>query len=85
MKVSDNNLLIELTKDRDEVYTSLLLEGDYDDTQLEHLNRYKALESYKKDLLFLTTKMSVQDIANLYCVSKTYIYSLLKKIQRELN
>lgn len=86
MKVSNNDLLIELTKDRDLIYKSVLSENnDLDDVQLQALERYDQLDSYKKDVLFLTTKMPVQDIANLYAVSKTYIYSLLKKIRAELN
>lgn len=83
-KAYSNERLIAALKDRDSVIQSMINEGDYDDRQLEIINRYTHLSQFHKDLLYLTTKYKIKDICELYAVSHTHIYNNVKKIKELL-
>lgn len=83
-KAYSNERLIAALKDRDSVIQSMINEGDYNDKELEILNKYTHLSQFHKDLLYLTTKYKIKDICELYAVSHTHIYNNLKKIRGQL-
>lgn len=77
----DNETLKILLLDRDDVLQSAIEESDLDDIQLKKIKKYKQLEEWQKDVLYLCSIMPAQKVADLYCVSKTHIYNTLKKIE----
>lgn len=84
-KAYSNQALIEALKDRDEIYEALLekcSDGNlYDDKEQIRINKIKSLTQFQKDLLYLSSKMSVYEIAPLYSVSARYLYNHLKIIK----
>lgn len=82
-KAYNNENLIAALAERDSVIQSMINDGDYDDKQLEIINKYTHLSQFHKDLLYLTTRYKIKEICELYAVSHTHIYNNLKKI-REL-
>lgn len=85
-KAYENKKLIEALKDRDSVYDSVLSNVNaYDDEQLAVLSNISKLTQFQKDLLYLSSQMSVYDVADLYAVSASLLYSHLRDIQKILH
>lgn len=85
-KVNNDKLKLAL-QDRDidiQNMIDYMQDIDIDDEQLEKVNKYMKLSQFQKDLLYLTTKHPVSQIANMYQVSTTHIYNTLKKINKIL-
>lgn len=87
-KSYDNKALLEALKDRDETYKSIIDTDNYmfecSDEDLELFERIKHLSQFQKDLLYLTSKMSVNEVAKLYYVSTRYIYLKLAETKNTL-
>lgn len=88
-KAYNNEMLIEALKDRDETIQSIENEMDvdfdqYSDDEKHLFKKYLQLSQFEKDLLYLASKMSVRDIAVLYGVSATHIYSHLNQLKKRL-
>lgn len=84
IKTCNNEELKLLLSERDDVLQSAIEESDLDDSQLEKIKKYKNLEEWQKDILYLCSVMPAQKVADLYCVSKTHIYNILKKTKSML-
>lgn len=84
----NNEALVAALADRDKIYASITSEIDiyrYSDEQLKILENLEKLTQFQKDLLYLSSKMSVCDIAPLYGVSASLIYRYLREIQKILH
>ena len=87
MKIRNNptEAIKELLKDRDEIYNAILNDTfDLDDEELLRVHKVKELERWEFDILYLTSKLPVREVAYLYKVSTAYIYNILQKIQIKL-
>lgn len=84
IKTCNNEELKLLLLDRDEVLQSAMSEADLDDASLQKIKRYKKLDEWQQDILYLSAILPVQKVADLYAVSKTHIYNVLKKINKTL-
>lgn len=85
VKKSPTEAIKELLKDRDEVYNSMLNNTfDFDDEELKRINKVKELERWEFDILYLSSKMSVKEVAELYTCSTTHVYNILNSIQKKL-
>lgn len=84
IKTCNNAELKLLLSERDDVLLSAESEYDLDDAQLDKIKKYKNLEEWQKDIFYLSSIMPVQKVADLYCVSKTHIYNILKKTNKIL-
>ena len=82
-KAYNNKDLLDALKDRDKTYEDILnyADKDYSDEEIIKLNKIKNLTQFQKDLLYLSSKMSVYDIADLYSVSARYLYNHIKIIK----
>lgn len=79
-----NNELLEELKDRDSIYDSIKNEVNgykYNDEELKILDNLEKLTQFERDLLYLSSKMSVYDVADLYGVSPSLLYRNLRNIQ----
>lgn len=86
MKIDYNNEnLINALKDRDEVIEGLNYFGGLDDTQITMLARFKQLSQFEKDIMYLSAIKPIPEVAELYGISRQYVYKLLKKIKLKLN
>lgn len=86
VKKSPTEAIKELLRDRDEVYNSLLNDTfDFDDEELKRIKKVKDLEKWEFDILYLSSKLPVREVADLYAVSNTHIYNILNKIQIKLS
>lgn len=86
VKKIPTNVIKELLRDRDDVYNSLLNDTfDFDDKELKRLNKVKELERWEFDILYLSSKLPVREVADLYSCSSTHIYNILNNIQIKLN
>lgn len=78
-----NQELINKLIDRDAV-TAALYDFDLSDDELIRVNKYKQLSQFERDLLYLYSQTTVEEISSLYMVSKTHIYNFLKQIKQKL-
>ena len=78
-----NQELINKVIDRDTV-TAALYDFDLSDDELIRVNKYKQLSQFERDLLYLYSQTTVEEISSLYMVSKTHIYNFLKQIKQKL-
>lgn len=86
MKIDYNNEnLINALKDRDEVIEGLNYFGGLDDTQVTMLARFKQLSQFEKDIMYLSATKPIPEVAELYGISRQYVYKLLNKIKLKLN
>lgn len=84
IKNCDNSEIKKLLKNKSVVMESILTEFDFDDKQLNIINKYNSLKTYQQDILYLSSVMPIAKLAELYCCSKTSIYNMLKKIKAAL-
>lgn len=84
IKNCDNSEIKKLLKNKSVVMESILTEFDFDDKQLNIINKYNSLKTYQQDILYLSSVMPIAKLAELYCCSKTSIYNMLKKIKATL-
>ena len=81
----NNDKLKELLRERDEIYQSVQSEPhNFSDSELDIFNRVSLLQPFERDLLYLSSKMPVKEIANVYVVSTTHLYNQLHNIQKKL-
>lgn len=86
MKINYNNdKLIAALKDSKEIYADIMTVKGIDDDQLNKLNKFDKLPQFDKDLLLLTATKPIPEVAELYGISRQYVYKLLKKIKEKLN
>lgn len=86
MKIDYNNeKLITALKDSKEIYADIMTVKGIDDNQLNKLNRFNKLSQFDKDLMLLTATKPIPEVAELYGISRQYVYKLLKKIKLKLN
>lgn len=86
MKIKYNNdKLIAALKDSKEIYLDIMSVKGIDDEQLNKLNKFDKLPQFDKDLLLLTATKPIPEVAELYGISRQYVYKLLKKIKEKLN
>lgn len=85
MKIDYNNEnLINALSERDEVISGLEY-FSLDDEQVTMLTRFKQLSQFEKDIMYLSVTNTIPDVAELYGISRQYVYKLLKKIKLKLN
>lgn len=87
-KAYSNEALVEALKERDSVYESIKGEingYDYSDEDLLVFEKFDNLTQFQKDLVYLSSKMSVYDVADLYGVSASLLYKHLREIQKLLH
>jgi predicted DNA-binding protein YlxM (UPF0122 family) len=80
----NNDILKAALHDQKEIVKTILETYDLSDEELDKVLKYNSLPQLDKDIIFLTSQMPVSDVANLYGVSRQYIYKLLKKIKSKL-
>ena len=86
MKIDYNNeKLITALKDSKAIYADIMTVRGIDDNQLNKLNRFNKLSQFDKDLMLLTATKPIPEVAELYGISRQYVYKLLKKIKLKLN
>lgn len=86
MKMSCNNDEIKAAlKDYKSIIDSLPNTYDFDDNELTLLNKFKSLPQLDRDILFLISQYPVSKVADMYAVSRQYIYRLKNKIYDKLN
>ncbi len=85
MKIDYNNEnLINALSERDEVISGLEY-FSLDDEQVTMLARFKQLSQFEKDIMYLSATKPIPNVAELYGISRQYVYKLLKKIKLKLN
>lgn len=89
LKQYDNQLLLQALEGEKELIQSAeqyLLTNDskYDDEQRIRFEKFLALPQFERDLLYLSTRLSIAKIAELYAVTSSYIYIRIKKINQML-
>lgn len=86
MKINYNNdKLIAALDGSKEIYLDIMTVKGIDDNQLNKLNKFDKLPQFDKDLLLLTATKPIPEVAELYGISRQYVYKLLKKIKEKLN
>lgn len=88
LKNYNNEKLLEALKDRDDIFNSIkdeITEFNYTDEQLKIFDNLNKLTQFQKDLLYLSSTMSVYKISDLYGVSPSLLYRYLRSIQEILN
>lgn len=86
MKINYNNdKLIAALDGSKEIYLDIISVKGIDDDQLNKLNKFDKLPQFDKDLLLLTATKPIPEVAELYGISRQYVYKLLKKIKEKLN
>ena len=84
MKICNNDVLKVALKDSKEIINTILNDNDFDDEQLHKVLKYNNLPQLYKDVIFLTSQYSISDVAQMYNVSRQYIYKILNKINNIL-
>lgn len=84
MKIYSQNDVIKAALSEEKSIINSLTDFDLDDEQLRKVLIYKSLPQLDKDIIFLTSQYSVADVAQMYNVSRQYIYKLLNKINAKL-
>lgn len=86
MKINYNNdKLIAALDGSKEIYLDIISVKGIDDNQLNKLNKFDKLPQFDKDLMLLTATRPIPEVAELYGISRQYVYKLLKKIKEKLN
>lgn len=84
MKIYSQNDVVKAALSEEKSIINSLTDFDLDDEQLRKVLTYKSLPQLDKDIIFLTSQYSVADVAQMYNVSRQYIYKLLNKINAKL-
>lgn len=84
MKIYSQNDIVKAALSEEKSIINSLTDFDLDDEQLRKVLIYKSLPQLDKDIVFLTSQYSVADVAQMYNVSRQYIYKLLNKINAKL-
>ena len=84
MKIYSQNDIVKAALSDEKSIINSLTDFDLDDEQLRKVLIYKSLPQLDKDIIFLTSQYSVADVAQMYNVSRQYIYKLLNKINTKL-
>mgnify|MGYP003482644748 FL=1 len=84
MKIYSQNDIVKAALSEEKSIINSLTDFDLDDEQLRKVLIYKSLPQLDKDIIFLTSQYSVADVAQMYNVSRQYIYKLLNKINAKL-
>lgn len=84
MKIYSQNDVVKAALSEEKSIINSLTDFDLDDEQLRKVLIYKSLPQLDKDIVFLTSQYSVADVAQMYNVSRQYIYKLLNKINAKL-
>lgn len=84
MKIYSQNDVVKAALSEEKSIINSLTDFDLDDEQLRKVLIYKSLPQLDKDIIFLTSQYSVADVAQMYNVSRQYIYKLLNKINAKL-
>jgi hypothetical protein len=89
LKAYDNDRLREVIKDKENIFAAVEKEIEcgvvvLDDKQLEKWNRVKQLTPLQQDVLFTYAQYKTK-AAEIYGVSITYIYTLMKEIMVIVN
>lgn len=84
MKIYSQNDIVKAALSEEKSIINSLTDFDLDDEQLRKVLIYKSLPQLEKDIIFLTSQHSVVDVAQMYNVSRQYIYKLLNKINAKL-
>lgn len=86
IKRCNNSQLVHLLKDRNLTIENLKFTiENLDDSQLKTISNFNKLKEYEKDIMYLTALYPVSVIADLYAVSKTSVYKIIKRIQKKIN
>lgn len=84
MKIYSQNDIVKAALSEEKSIINSLTDFDLDDEQLRKVLIYKSLPQLDKDIIFLTSQHSVADVAQMYNVSRQYIYKLLNQINAKL-
>lgn len=84
MKIYSQNDVVKAALSEEKSIINSLTDFDLDDEQLRKVLIYKSLPQLDKDIIFLTSQYSVAYVAQMYNVSRQYIYKLLNKINAKL-
>lgn len=85
LKKNLNDELLNALSEEKDVFSGLYSVQALDDEQLALVNKAQQLPQLYKDVLYLCSQMSVVEVARLYCVSRQYIYKILKEAKGLLN
>lgn len=80
-----NDVLKAALQDSKTIYKSMKESFDFDDDQLKVLEVFENLSQFDKDLIYLSSVYPVSEIANMYNVTRQYIYKLLHKVQDKIH
>lgn len=80
---TDNDRLKEALKERDEVINGLS-EFDIDDEQRKKIQRFLKLSPLERDIFYLSSQHTHQEIGDMYGVSRAFISKKIKTIQNQL-
>lgn len=80
-----NDVLKAALQDSKTIYKSMKESFDFDDEQLKVLEVFENLSQFDKDLIYLSSVYPVSEIANMYNVTRQYIYKLLHKVQDKIH
>lgn len=80
-----NDVLKAALQDSKTIYKSMKESFDFDDDQLKVLEVFENLSQFDRDLIYLSSVYPVSEIANMYNVTRQYIYKLLHKVQDKIH
>lgn len=80
-----NDVLKAALHESKTIYKSMKESFDFDDEQLKVLEVFENLSQFDKDLIYLSSVYPVSEIANMYNVTRQYIYKLLHKVQDKIH
>ena len=80
-----NDVLKAALRDSKTIYKSMKESFDFDDDQLKVLEVFENLSQFDRDLIYLSSVYPVSEIANMYNVTRQYIYKLLHKVQDKIH
>lgn len=80
-----NDVLKAALQDYKTIYKSMKESFDFDDDQLKVLEVFENLSQFDRDLIYLSSVYPVSEIANMYNVTRQYIYKLLHKVQDKIH
>lgn len=78
-----NNALKEALRNKNEVISNMLELAD-DDEKIKRINKFKKLDIWKQDMLYLRTTHTLREIGEFYNVSYIWVRSKLIEIENEL-
>lgn len=87
-KSYNNQLLLDALKPKQQVFKDLqelTNPNTFDDSQLKTIHIYlNKCTDFERDLLYLVSQYNIVEVSKLYGVSRTHIYTMLKKIRKKL-